>query len=138
MSQHPFHLNLYNLVKSVLHEISLKIHQKAAKILLVPPYPLHLHQVCVLVTSLVQVLAVGEEAAVAQTGQVKGAGAHAAGVAAHAAHEPGHWTAAHVATAVTSGTNTTQKPEVLPQPLPTPKRTPRRTSRSEATEEQRD
>ena len=34
------------------------MHQKAAKILLVPPYPLHLHQVCVLVTSLVQVLVV--------------------------------------------------------------------------------
>ena len=46
------------LVKSVLHEISLKMHQKAAKILLVPPYPLHLHHDGVLVTSLVQVLAV--------------------------------------------------------------------------------
>ena len=46
------------LVKSVLHEISLKMHQKAAKILLVPPDPLHLHQHRVLVTSLVQVLVV--------------------------------------------------------------------------------
>jgi len=46
------------LVKSVIHEISLKINQKAAKILLVPPDPLHLHQHRVLVTSLVQVLVV--------------------------------------------------------------------------------
>ena len=59
MSQHPFHLNFYNLVKSVLHEISLKMHQKAAKILLVPPAdPLHLHHDRMLVTSLVQVLVV--------------------------------------------------------------------------------
>ena len=34
------------------------MHQKAAKILLVPPYPLHLHHDGVLVTSLVQVLVV--------------------------------------------------------------------------------
>ena len=54
-------LNLHNpgLIRlPVPHEISLKMHQKAAKILLVPPYPLHLHHDRVLVTSLVQVLAV--------------------------------------------------------------------------------